>query len=136
LNVQDDHLTIIFGLCIEETNDIEDIPSFYISIKVHDMTLHNSMLYSDMSNNLMPKVIMDELDFDITRPYKDLLSFDSRKVNYLGLIKDLVMSLAQIPSKNMVMDLVITDIHLNLGMFLSRSWDANLTVIARFVGKV
>jgi hypothetical protein len=44
LNVQDDHPAIMFGLRIEETSDTEDVPSFYINLKVHDMTLHNSML--------------------------------------------------------------------------------------------
>jgi hypothetical protein len=112
LNVQDDHPAIMFGPRVEETSDIEDMTPFYVSLKVHDMTLHNSMLDSDASHNLMPKVIMDEFGLDITRPYKDIFSFDSRKVKCLGLIKDLVVSLAQIPSKNMVMDVVRIDIPL------------------------
>jgi hypothetical protein len=74
------------------------------------MTLHNAMLDSNASHNLMPKVIMDELGLDITMPYKDLFSFDSRKFKCLGLIKELVVSLTQIPSKNMVMDMVVADI--------------------------
>jgi hypothetical protein len=36
------------------------------------------------------------------------------------------MSLAQIPSKNMVMDMVVADIPPKFGMLLSRSWAANL----------
>jgi hypothetical protein len=54
------------------------------------------MLDLGASHNLMPKVIMEELGLDITRPYKYSFSFDSRKVKCLGLIKDLVVSLAQI----------------------------------------
>jgi hypothetical protein len=95
LNVQYGHPTILFGPGIEETSDTEDVPMFYVSLKFHDMTLHNSMLDSDMSHNLMRKVIMDELGLDITRPYKDHFSFDSRKVKCLGLIKDFVVSLVQ-----------------------------------------
>jgi hypothetical protein len=91
LNVQDDHPTIIFGLHIEDTSDTEEVPSFYVNLKVHDMTLHNTMLDSGASHNLMPKVIMDKLGLDIIRPYKDLFSFDSRKFKCLGLIKYLVM---------------------------------------------
>jgi len=126
LNIQDDHPAILFVPCIEETNDTQDVPPFYISLKVHDMTLHKTMLYFDASHNLMPKVIMDELGLDITRPYKDLFSFDSRKIKCLGLIKDLVVSLAQIPLKNMVMDVVMADILPKFGMLLSRSWVAKL----------
>jgi hypothetical protein len=82
------------------------------------------MLDSGASHNLMPKVVMDQLGLDITRPYKDLFSFDSRMVKCLGLIKYLVVSLAQIPAKNMVMDVVVVDIPPKFGMLLSRSWDA------------
>jgi hypothetical protein len=90
------------------------------------MTLHNTMLYSDTSHNLMPKVIMDELGLDITRPNKYLFSFYSRKLKFLGLIKELVLSLAQIPLKNMAMEMVMADIPPKFGMMLSRSWAGNL----------
>ena len=46
----------------------------------------------------------------ITRPYKDLYSFDSKRVKFLGMIKDLVVKLAQIPAKSVVMDIVVVDI--------------------------
>jgi hypothetical protein len=126
LNIQDDHPTILFGPRVEENSDAEEVPPFYVSLKIHDMTLHNAMLDSGASHNLMPKVVMDQLGLDITRPYKDLFSFDSRKVKCLGLIKDLVVSLAQIPAKNMVMDVVVVDIPPKFGMLLSRSWAAKL----------
>jgi hypothetical protein len=64
---------------------------------------------------------MDELGLDITRPYKYLFSFDSRKVKCLHLIKDLCVSLSQIPSNNMVMDVVISNFPPKFGMLLSRS---------------
>jgi hypothetical protein len=126
LNAHYDHPTILFGLRIEEMGDDEDGPPFYVIIKVHDMNLHNALLDSGTSHNLMPKVFMDELGLDITRPYKDIFSFDSRKVKCLGLIKDLVVLLAQIPSKNLVMDVVMADIPPKFGMLLSRSWAAKL----------
>jgi len=111
---------------VEETSDTEDIPSFYVILNVHDMTLHNAMLDFGASHNLMPKVIMNELSLDTIKPYKDLFSFDSRKVKCLGLIKELVVLLAQIPSKNMVMDVVMADIPTMLSMLLSRSWAVKL----------
>jgi hypothetical protein len=60
LNVQDDHPAILFGPRVEECGEDGDVPPFYISLKIHDMTLHNAMLDSGASHNLMPKVIMDE----------------------------------------------------------------------------
>lgn len=84
------------------------------------------MLDSGSSHNLMPKVVMDQLGLEFTRPYKDLFSFYSRKVKCLGMIKDMVVSLAQTPVKNMVMDVVVTYIPSKFGMLLSRSWAVKL----------
>ena len=90
------------------------------------MILHNAMLDSSASHNIRPRVVVESLGLEITRPYKDLFSFDSRKVKCLGLIKDMVVTLAQIPSKSIIMDVVVVDIPPKFGMFLSRSWDSKL----------
>jgi hypothetical protein len=60
------------------------------------------MLDSGASHNLMPKAVMEKMGLDITRTYKELYSFDSRKVKCIGLIKDLCVTLAQIPAKSLV----------------------------------
>ena len=80
LNIQDDHPTIMFGPKVEDQSDPEEVLPFYISLRIHDLYMHNAMLDSRASHNLMPKVIMDNLGLDITRPYKDLFSFVSHKV--------------------------------------------------------
>ena len=47
-------------------------------------------------------------------------------MKYLGLIKDLVVSLEKIPTNNVLMDVVLVDIPPRYGIFLSRSWGENL----------
>ena len=90
------------------------------------MFLHNAMFDSGASHNLIPRAIMEYLGLGISIPYTDLYSFDSREVKCLGLIKDLVVSLHQIPEKNLVMDVVVADVPPKFGMLLSRSWAAKL----------
>jgi hypothetical protein len=46
LNIQDDHPAILFGPCVEESSDVDEVPPFYVILKIHDMTLHNAMLDS------------------------------------------------------------------------------------------
>ena len=70
----------------------------------------------------MPKAVMDELGLNITKSYHDMFSFDSRKVKCLGLIKDLSITLSQLPMKSMVMDIVVADVPPKFGMFLSKGW--------------
>jgi ribonuclease HI len=124
LNIYDEKPTITLGQMIEDRD--ESCPPFYISLNIHEKTLHNCLLDSGASHNLMPKAVMDELGLEITKSYHDLFSFDSQKVKCLGMIKDLAVTLTQASMKNMVMDIVVADIPPKFGCLLSRSWRKRL----------
>jgi hypothetical protein len=124
VNLQDDKSTVTIGPMVEDQDD--SCPPFYISLNIHEKILHNCLLDSGASHNLMPKAVLDELGLGITKPYHDLFSFDSRKVRCLGLIKYLVINLAQLPMRNMVMDVIVADIPPKFGLLLSCSWRKRL----------
>jgi ribonuclease HI len=126
VNLTDDRPELLFGPEVDGRDDTGEVAPFYISLNIHDLILHNAMLDSGASHNLMPKAVMEKLGLEVTRPYKDLHSFDSNKVKCIGLIKDLCITLVQIPAKSMVMDVVVADIPPKYGMLLSRSWGAKL----------
>jgi hypothetical protein len=126
VNLTDDQPELLFGPEVDGHNDTGDVAPFYVSLNIHNLILHNAMLDSGASHNLMPKAVMEKLGLEVTRPYKDLHSFDSCKVRCIGLIKDLCITLVQIPTKNMVMDVVGVNIPPKYGMLLSRSWGAKL----------
>ena len=58
----------------------------------------------------------------VTKPCHDLYVFESRAVKCIGVIKDLVVNLTQVPMKSVLMDIVVADISPKFGMLLSRSW--------------
>jgi hypothetical protein len=118
--LQDENPTITVGPHIEDGSDSS--PPFYISFNVHDKILQNCLMDSEASHNVMLKVAMEELGLEITKPYQDLYSFDSKKVKCMGLIKDMVVSLAQLPMKSVVMEIMVADIPPNFGMLLSITW--------------
>eukprot|EP00253_Pinus_taeda_P031171 PITA_31171 len=126
VNIENDQPELIFGPSIDGQSGDSVVPPFYLNLRIHQFILHNSMLDSGASHNLMPKAIMERLGLDITREYHDLYSFDSGKVRYLSLIKDLVVYVDQIPAKNVLMDVVVADIPPWFGMLLSRSRGAKL----------
>ena len=84
--------------------------------------IHNCFLDSGASHNLSPKAVMEALGLNITKPYQDLYAFDSRAVKCLGVIKDMVVNLTQLPMKSVIMDVVVADIAPKFGMLLSRHW--------------
>jgi hypothetical protein len=121
VNLIDDQPELLFGPELDGQTDNGVVPPFYIILNIHDSILHNFMLDSGASHNMMPKVVMEKLGLEVTRPYKDLHSFDSSKVKCIGIIKDLCITLAQILAKSMVMDIVVAYIPLKYNMLLSRS---------------
>jgi hypothetical protein len=108
INLQDEKPAVILGPMVEDMNDSS--PPFYTSLNIHDKVLHNCLMDSRASHNLMPKTVMEELGLEVTRAYHDLYSFDSRKFQCLGVIKDLVVTLFQLPMKSVVMDVVVADV--------------------------
>ena len=99
---------------------------FYVTLVIHNLLMHNCMLDSGASHNFMPLSVMEQLGLEITRPYKYLYSFDSKRVKCLGMIKDLVVNFAQISMKSVVKDIVVADIHPHFGILLSRSWGSKV----------
>jgi hypothetical protein len=79
INLEDENPAITIGPHIEDRSDAS--PPFYISLNIHEKILHNCLMDSGASHNVMPKVVMDELGLDITKPYLDLYSFDSERLN-------------------------------------------------------
>ena len=61
---------VVFGPHVEEL--YASTPHFYVSLVIHDLLLHNFMLDSRASHDLLPLSVMEQLGLQITRPYKDL----------------------------------------------------------------
>jgi hypothetical protein len=78
INLQDENPVVFLGPMVEVRDDSS--PPFYTSLNIHDKVLHNFLMDSGDSHNLMPKTVMEELGLEVTRAYHDLDSFDSRRV--------------------------------------------------------
>ena len=59
IKLEDDRPKITFGPHFEGSKD--NIAPFYITLNIHDQLLHNCMLDSGASHNVVPKIIMDKL---------------------------------------------------------------------------
>ena len=106
---------------------------FYITLTVDEQMMHNCLLDSRASHNLVPKAVMEALGLSITKPYHDLYAFDSRVVKCLGVIKDMVVSLDKLPMKSVIMDVVVADITPKFGLLLSRSGQRKLVELYKWI---
>jgi hypothetical protein len=62
LNIHDEFPTITFGPHIDNKED--SVAPFYVTLNIHDKLLHNCMLDSGASHNLMPKSVMENLGLE------------------------------------------------------------------------
>jgi hypothetical protein len=78
VNLQDEKPAVILGPMVQDRDDSSH--PFYTSLNIHDKLLHNFLMDSGASHNLMPKIFMEEIGLEITKTYHDLYYFDSRRV--------------------------------------------------------
>jgi hypothetical protein len=103
----------------------EENPPFFISLELNNKWLHNCMMDSGASANVMTLRVMRQLGLEITRPYGNVCGIDSKAISAYGLIENLEVRLARYPEIVFVMDIVV-DIPDIWGMLLSRKWVATL----------
>jgi ribonuclease HI len=99
---------------------------FYLSLLVNDKVLHNCMLDSGASSNVITKKVMEQLNLRISRPYHNICALDSQTIEVHGLIKGLQVHLAVFPDIMFEMDIVVIDVPDVWGMLLNRKAAADL----------
>ena len=67
----------------------EDDPPFYVSLLVDNLLLHNCILDSDDSSNVMTRKVMEQLNLRVTQPYHNVCAMDAREVEVVGIILNL-----------------------------------------------
>ena len=93
---------------------------------MNDYILHNCILDSGASSNVMTKKVMEQLNSRISRPYHNICAMDSKMIKAHGLIKILQVHLVAFPDIVIEMDIVVIDVLDAWGMFLSRKTAADL----------
>jgi hypothetical protein len=85
INLQDEKPAVILCPLIEDGD--YSSPSIYTSLNIHDKVLHNCLMDSGESHNLMPKIVMEELGLEITKLTMNCIPLTLGKCNVLGLSK-------------------------------------------------
>jgi hypothetical protein len=65
INIQYENPVVVLGPMVEYRDDSS--PPLYISLNIHDKVMHNCLMDSGASHNLMPKIVMEELGLEVTK---------------------------------------------------------------------
>jgi hypothetical protein len=99
---------------------------FLTSLIIDELCLHNCMLDSESSVNMMSLKVMNQLGLEVTGPYANVCRFESNGIKVYGLMEGLEVHLANYPNFTIIMEVVVVNIPDTWGMILSREWDATL----------
>jgi hypothetical protein len=103
------------------------IPPFYISIENHDVALHNCLVYTDATNNIMPLEVMEALGMKCTKYYETseiIYAIDSRQVLAYGEIKDFYALITVAPHIIIVFNIIVVDLPPAYGVVLEIDWSS------------
>jgi hypothetical protein len=101
------------------------IPPFYISLENHDLKLHNCLVDSGATNNIMPLSIMEALGMECTKYYEtgeSIYAIDSRKVPAYGEIKDFCAWISVAPHITTIFTIIVVDFPPAYGVVLGWDW--------------
>lgn len=122
---EEEDLPVILHSMARE-RDQENIKPFFVSLAINDLVLHNCMIDTGSSANVMPLSVMKQLGLKISRPYGNVCGMDSRQIKVHEIIKNIFVSLEACPDKTFYMDIIVIDVPPSWGMLLSRKWAAEL----------
>jgi hypothetical protein len=88
------------------------VPPFYIYLENHDFTLHNFLVDSGTTNNVMPLSVMEALGMECTQYYQtceSIYAIDSRKVPTYGEIKYFCALISVTPHITTIFTIIVVD---------------------------
>jgi hypothetical protein len=103
------------------------VPPFYLTIENHDVVLHNCMVDTGATNNIMPLSVMEALGMGCTKYYETgerIYAIDSRKVPAYGEIKYFYAWIIVAPHITIVFTITVVDLPPAYGVVLGRDWSA------------
>jgi hypothetical protein len=98
------------------------VPPFLLTFEVFNRNLHNCLVDSGASSNVMPLSICKKLNAIPLKRDKHVIQLDKTQVKVIGELKDVVIRMATHPKCVQVIDIIIVDTPESYGLLLSQYW--------------
>jgi hypothetical protein len=108
--------------CSEDKKGKPFVPPFLLTFEVFNRNLHNCLVDSGASSNVMPLSICKKLNTVPLKRDKHVIQLDKTQVKVMGELKDVMIRIATHPKFVQVIDIIVVDIPEAYGFLLSREW--------------
>lgn len=105
---------------------ISHVPPFLLTYEIFYRNVHNCLVDSGASSNIIPKGICTELNITPQKYTIHIVQLDRTKVEVLGEIASVSIRLSSHPKDSQIIDILVADIPKFYGLILSRDWSEKL----------
>jgi len=112
--------------CSEDKKRNPFVPSFLLTFEVFNKNLHNYLVESGESSNVMPLSICKKLNIVPLKSDKHVIQLDRTQVKVMGELIDVIIRIMTHPKFVQVIDIIVVDIPEAYGLLLIRYWSKNL----------
>jgi hypothetical protein len=102
------------------------VPPFLLTFEVFNRNLHNCLVDSRASSNVMPLSICKKLKVVPLKSDKHVMQLERTQVKVMGELKDVMIKIVTHPKFVKVIDIIVVDIPEAYGLLLSREWSEKL----------
>ena len=102
--------------------DKVEVPPFLLSIKIYGKNIHNYLINSRASCNVMPLSIVQRLGVSTQPSNQIVIHLDKIEVKVIGVLKDVWIQLTVDPQIQDVIDIHVVDIPKTYGLLLRIEW--------------
>ena len=101
-------------------------PPFLLTYEIYNRNLHNCLIDSGASSNIMPASVCSKLNIEPQKFAIHIVQLDRTKVQVVGEINSVTIRLSADPRIVQRIDILIADIPEFYGLILSRDWSEKL----------
>jgi hypothetical protein len=108
------------------------VPPFLLTFEIFNRNLHNCLVDSGASSNVMPYSMCKKLNTTPTKSDTHIIQLDRTEVKVISELKDVMIHIASNPKFHQVIDIIVIDIPEAYGMLLSRDWSEKITWLLQY----
>ena len=114
--------------CSEDKKGNPFVPPFLLIFEVFNRNLHNFLVDSGESSNVIPLSICKKLNVIPLQSDKHVIQLDRTQLKVMGELRDVMIRTTTHPKLVQVIDIIIVDIPEAYGLLLSQDWSDKLNM--------
>ena len=105
---------------------ISHTPPFLLTYEIYNKNVHNCLIDSGASSNIMPKSVCAKLNITPQSSLVHIIQLDRTRVEVLGELKSVTIRLSSNPKVVQIIDILVAEIPKFYGLILSRDWSKKI----------